>query len=94
MAEIKPEASGSALAITQTVMSFNAFLPNFLDVSKADKESAANEVRLGEFAAVVVALAVGAMLSWLYGSSVPFGISAFMAFVLVSVYEVALRKDV
>lgn len=90
----RADAGGSALAISQAVGAFTAFLPNFVEVGKADKEAVQNEVRLGEFAAVVIALSIGALLSWLNESSVPFGLSAFMALVLVSVYEVALRKDV
>lgn len=90
----RAEIGSASLSITQAVISFSAFLPNFVEVGKADKEQIAGEVRLGELAATTIALSIGALLSWLSGSSIPFGIAAFMSFVLVAMYEVALRKEI
>lgn len=94
MAEIRPELGSSSLAISQSVIAFTAFLPNFVEVGRSDKEQIIGEVRLGETAAVVIALGIGAMLSWLNGDKTPFLISAIMAFILIAMYEVALRKEV
>lgn len=91
----RPEALGSSsLAISQSVIAFTAFLPNFVEVGRSDKDQIIGEVRLGETAAVVIALGIGAMLSWLNGDKTPFLISAIMAFILIAMYEVALRKEV
>lgn len=84
----------ASLSISQAVISFTAFLPNFVEVGRADKGQIEGEVRLGEAAATIVALSIGALLSWLSNSPVPFAISSLMALVLVAMYETALRKDV
>jgi len=93
MAEARIEFGTATLAITQSVVAFTAFLPNFTEIGKADKEAITGEVRLGETAAVVIALSVGALLSWLTRSTVPVFVAALMTTVLVAMYEVALRKE-
>lgn len=90
----RAEIGSASLSITQAVISFSAFLPNFVEVGRSNKDEISGEVRLGELAATAIALSIGALLSWLSGSTVPFGIAGFMSFVLVAMYEVALRKDV
>ena len=90
----RPELGTSTLAISQTVFAFTAFLPNFIEVGKSNKDDIAGEVRLGETAAVVIALSIGALLSWLSDSYIPLYIAALMGMVLVGMYETALRKDV
>lgn len=94
MAGIRPEMGSSSLAISQSVIAFTAFLPNFVEVGRSNKDQIAGEVRLGETAAVVIALSIGALLSWLSGSKIPLYISAIMSAILVGMYETALRKDV
>lgn len=94
MAEIRAELGSSSLAISQSVIAFTAFLPNFVEVGRADKEAIAGEVRLGETAAVVIALSIGGLLSWLSGSRIPLYISAIMSAILVGMYETALKKEV
>jgi hypothetical protein len=83
-----------SIAVSQSVVAFTAFLPNFVEIGRSEKETVEGEVRLGELAAVVIALSIGALLSWMAESTIPFMISAFMSFVLITMYEVALRKDV
>lgn len=91
----KPESLGPAtVAIGQSVAAFTAFLPNFVEVGKADKETVRGEVRLGEMAAVAVASGIGLLLTWLTGSNVPLMISLIISALLVSLYEVAMRKEV
>ena len=87
------EFGTATLAITQSVVAFTAFLPNFTEIGKADKDQIIGEVRLGETAAVVIALSIGGLLSWLTQSTVPFFVAALMTTILVAMYEVALRKE-
>lgn len=94
MANLKPELGSSSLAISQAVIAFGTFLPNFVEVGRANKDSISGEVRLGEGAAVATALSVGLLLGWLNGSAVPFYIAAAMSLVLIGLYETALRKEV
>jgi hypothetical protein len=94
VAAIRPELGSSSLAISQSVIAFTAFLPNFVEVGRADKDQIAGEVRLGETAAVVIGLAIGGLLSYLSGSYVPLFIAAIMSAILVAMYETALNKDV
>lgn len=94
MADLKPELGSSSLAISQAVIAFGTFLPNFVEVGRSDKNVIKGEVRLGESAAVITALSVGALLGWLNGSAVPFYIAAAMAAVLIGLYEAALRMEV
>lgn len=84
----------ATLAITQTVTAFTAFLPNFTEIGRSDKGAIEGEVRLGETAGVVIALSIGGLLAWLTGSSLPFFISVLMTFVLIAMYETALRREV
>lgn len=93
MDRARVEFGTATLAITQSVVAFTAFLPNFTEIGKADKDAIAGEVRLGETAAVVIALSIGGLLAWLTGSSIPFFVAGLMTAILVSMYEVALRKD-
>lgn len=91
----KPESIGPAtVAISQSVVAFTAFLPNFTEVGRANKEEIQGEVRLGEIAAVAVAGGIGVLLSWLTGSNVPLIISLAVSLLLVTMYETALRKEV
>jgi len=90
----RAELGTATLAISQSVVAFTAFLPNFVEVGKSDPEDIQGQVRLGETAAVVIALGIGSLLSWLSGSSVPFMISSIMCFILVAMYEAAMRKEV
>lgn len=87
------EFGTATLAITQSVVAFTAFLPNFTEIGKADKDAIAGEVRLGETAAVAIALSIAGLLSWLTGSTMPFVVAMFMVVVLITMYELALRKD-
>lgn len=90
----KGDMGSSSLALSQSVIAFTAFLPNFVEVGKSEKEDIQGEVRLGEAAAVVIALSIGTLLSWLTQSYAPFLVASLMTFVLVAMYEIALRKEV
>jgi hypothetical protein len=84
----------TTFAVTQAVSSFNAFLPSFRDISQADPNNAGfvRDVRLGEFAAVMLALGIGGMASALTGSPVPTTIAVLTSAGLVMLYEYALRN--
>lgn len=94
MSSPRAEIGSASLSISQAVVAFSAFLPNFIEVGKADKEEIANEVRLGETAAVAIALGIGGLLSWLSQSAIPFVVALLMCAMLVGLYETALLKDV
>jgi hypothetical protein len=86
----------STLAISQTVNAFGTFLPKLSEVRKAnvaDDPDVAGDVRLGEIAAVTLAIGVGAISSSITGSSQPAVVAVVVALVLVGVYEYALRND-
>jgi hypothetical protein len=88
------DVGSSSLAISQSVIAFTAFLPNFLEVGKSDPESVRGQVRLGETAAIVVSLSIGSLLSWVSGSYIPVVIAGLMSLVLAGMYEHAMRQEV
>lgn len=91
------DALGPAtLAITQSVSSFQFFLPRLADVRRADPKHNADmvgDVRMGELAAATLCIGIGAMVSSLSGSPYPAMVSVLMVGILISVYEIALRGD-
>jgi hypothetical protein len=94
MSNPRAELGTSSIAISQAVIAFTAFLPNFVEVGKSSKDDIQGEVRLGEMAAVTIALSIGGLLGWMTGSYVPFFIAGTMSAILVGMYETALRKEV
>ena len=91
-----PEMFGPAsMVLSQTISSFQSFLPSLSDVRKAspDDSDIAGDVRLGEIAATALAVGIGAIASSLVGDPTPAVISAIMAVALICVYETALRGN-
>ncbi len=92
-----PDIFGPAtLSMGQSISAFQAFLPKFTEVRKADPQNDpafAADVRMGEVAAVVVTMGVGAIASSLTGSPAPLYTGLFMCLVLVFLYESALRAE-
>lgn len=91
---VSPDIIGPAtLSMTQSLALFQGFLPSFQDISKATPDDAnfARDVRMGEFAAVLMTLGIGAMTSALTGSSVPTVVAFVTSAGLVALYENALR---
>lgn len=83
----------AALAAGQTLSSFSTFLPRLSDVRKAgvgDKDMI-GDVRLGEVAACAISLGIGMIASSLSRSPIPMYASAFIAVILIVVYESALN---
>ncbi len=92
-----PDIFGPAtLAMGQSISAFNSFLPKFAEVRKTnpvDDPGFAADVRMGEVAAVIVTMGVGAIASSLTGSPAPLYTGLFMCLVLVFLYESALRAE-
>jgi hypothetical protein len=83
------------LGVTQGITTFTTLLPPLSDIRKADPSdtSFAGDVRMGEVAAVTLTLGIGVISSSLTGSPVPAATSVLMCFILLCVYESALRGD-
>lgn len=93
MSEVLGPAS---LAAGQAISSFTTFLPKLSDVrssNAAAEPGMVGDVRLGEVAASAVTLGIGIIASSLSGSSIPMYAAAFVALILIVVYETALRGD-
>ena len=81
------------LGVTQGITAFTTLLPPLADVRKADPSdtSFAADVRMGEVAATTLTLGIGMISSSLTGSPIPAGTAVLMCFILLCVYESALR---
>lgn len=85
----------ASLAAGQTLSSFTTFLPRLSEVRKAgrDDPDMVGDVRLGEVAASAISIGIGVIASSLSGSPIPMYASAFVAVILICVYESALKGD-
>lgn len=91
-----PEMYGPAmLGVTQGITAFTTLIPSLSDIRKADPTdlSFAADVRMGEVAAVTLTVGIGMISSSLTGSPIPAGTAVLMCFILLCVYEGALRGD-
>lgn len=87
--------SVATVSITTSITAFYQFLPSISEVRKNspnDPEFAA-DVRMGEIAASIIALGVGAVFSSLAGSAIPVFGSLIIAAGLVFLYENILRGN-
>lgn len=93
---IDPSLIGpTTLAISQAISSFQSFLPPISDIRKNDpitNPDFADDVRIGEIAAVAITLGVGAIVSSITGSNAPATVGLIVAIGLVILYETTLRK--
>lgn len=82
-------------AVSQAASAFAQYVPKLADIRKAAPEdtSMVGDVRIGEIAAATLTLGVGVVASGLSGSPVPSIIAALMCFVMLVLYESALRGD-
>lgn len=86
----------TALVAGQTISGFASFLPRLSEVRKANAETDTDmvgDVRLGEVAATAVSLGMGVIASSLTRSPIPMYAGAFVAIMLIIVYESALRGN-
>jgi hypothetical protein len=92
---VDPHVIGPAtLSMTQALALFQNFLPKFSEIRLADpelNEGLVQDVRMGEFAAVMMTLGIGAMTSALTGSAVPSIVALVTSGGLVLLYEYALQ---
>jgi hypothetical protein len=82
--------------VSQSFTAFIHFLPPLSEVRKADpvnNPDIVGDVRMGEIAAITLAIGTGAILSSLTGSAVPSFVGLVMVLVLCALYETALRGD-
>jgi hypothetical protein len=83
----------ATLSMTQALALFQNFLPRFSDIRSANPEIDAGivrDVRMGELAAVLMTLGVGAMTSSLTDSPIPAVIALITSGGMVILYESAL----
>lgn len=85
----------ATISIGQTVIAYQFFLPNLREVRRAEVSDTKmrGDVRLGQFAAGAVSASVGAMLSWMTGSSLPLIVTVFIAVIIAAVYQYALNGN-
>lgn len=85
----------ATLAAGQSISAFTAFLPRLTEVRKADPgdPGMVGDVRLGEVAASGIAMGIGIITASLTRSAIPMYAAAFMALILIFVYESALRGN-
>lgn len=85
----------ASLAAGQTLSTFSTFLPRLSEVRKASREDTdiIGDVRLGEVAACAISIGIGVIASSLSGSPIPMYAAAFIAVILIVVYESALKGD-
>lgn len=84
----------ASLAAGQTLSTFSTFLPRLSEVRKANKDvdtDIVGDVRLGEVAASAISIGIGVIASSLSGSPIPMYAAAFIAVILIVVYEAALK---
>lgn len=75
---------------------FQQYAPRLTEVRRADPEKdldIVGDVRMGEFAGLVISVSIGALASWLTQSSVPVVISLLAGLMMVFIYESALRGN-
>lgn len=93
-----PNELATALAVTAmgtTVSVFPSFMPRLEDVRKCPpaEQDMRGDVRLGEVAAVSIALTVGFTLARLSNSTLPLVAATMVSAVVVAVYEYALNTE-
>lgn len=87
------EIGPATVSLTQTVACFFTFLPGFPHVrTSTPGDETSKDVRSGEFAASIIAIGVGGIITALTKNSTPLLVSVITAGMLVLVYEVRLRR--
>ena len=84
------------LAATQGISAFHMLMPPLADIREAPPGAGSKtkkNVRVGEFAACSITLAVGALIAVLVKNSIPVIIAAVICLVMVFVYETVLNVD-
>lgn len=84
----------SSIAIGQTVVAYQFFLPRLSEVRRAEPSDPLmrGDVYLGQVAAGALSISVGGMLAYLTGSQVPLYTSIVIALVIAGTYHYAMRS--
>lgn len=86
----------TTMGLTQSISLFQGFLPKFNDIRKENPMSNPDfvqDVRMGELAAALLTIGIGAVMSSLTGTPYPALISVISALGLIMLYESALRAN-
>lgn len=83
----------SAIAIGQTVVAYQFFLPRISEVRRADPSDAAmqGDVVLGQIGAGAVSMAVAVVVAVLSGSAVPVWVALVVAAIIAGIYHYAMN---
>lgn len=85
--------AAATLSIGQTVTAYSFLLPRLQEVRRASDEDMRRDVMLGQFAAGALSLATGVLLSWMTSSPYPTYTALFIAAVIASAYQMALKQE-
>lgn len=88
-------ATGISVTVASMMMSgFTSFLPTLREVRQGSKDDPkmVNDVRYGQFAAGIMAVGIGVLMSWLGGSKTPLYVAIFATLLYAMIYELALRN--
>ncbi len=86
----------TTMGLTQSISLFQGFLPKFNDIRKENpmtNPDFVSDVRMGELAASLLTIGIGAIMSSLTGSPYPTMIAFISAVGLILLYESALRAN-
>lgn len=85
--------TASSISIGQTVFAYSYFLPRLSEVRRADAGDPMmrGDVLLGQLAAGSVSMAVGMLLTWMTGSSLPVMTTLSIAVIIAVIYQYALN---
>lgn len=85
----------ASIAIGQTVVAYQIFLPRLGEVRRADTDDPMmrGDVLLGQLAAGSVSVMVGLMLTQMSGSRMPLMVSLFIAVLIAGIYQYALNGN-
>lgn len=86
----------TTMGLTQSLSLFQGFLPKFSEIRKENPSANPDfvqDVRMGELAASLLTLGIGALMSSLTGTPYPAIVAAITALGLVALYESALRAN-
>ena len=91
-----PAAAGISVTVASMMMSgFTSFLPTLREVRQGSRDDPkmVNDVRYGQFAAGVLAVGIGILMSWLTQSGTPLLVAIFASLLYAMIYELALRNN-
>lgn len=85
--------TGATIAIGQTVVAYQFFLPRLSEVRRApvNDPGMRGDVILGQLAAGAVSLSVAGLFAWMTSSAVPVYTSLFVAVVIAAFYHTAMN---